>query len=584
MHVMKNVITVPWSEFQRNRYGDDRVKLQQVKDPRVVPWKRIGGSTVKNRRYKKYNSILCGTYRGEPRRSEMWALHGLKRSGVKGVGQRLVRNDDGWKKKLGWSCGGIERSPGGNGRYRDAKGGFFYSSLSCASSQPPPASLPSHVGSQGAKWGRGGSSVTSSVSTRTPWMRGHQWQRTQGGVPRASSSSSPHTNGIHHVDEDKKNKLKPSFREHKERLQSIQEKSAVDLKRNGTLMSRSSARMRYQQKMRQQVKMQEMGHGTMEPVPFLTTHTSSRSSSNNGNNRDETKDNRKQSTGSNGMVSSNDSVPAPVLLSMATPSVGARGDIHSSSTVLSSTRNDTNTTIIPPGRRGAVSSNPKSLTASSSCAAYSGVSDDDESRGESKFDSLVDDAMVKQIYKNEKPKDVHIVRSLEDAKRVAALLMQPGMEERTFACDTEVMGIDVARESPCCHGKVICFSLYCGSDIDFGIDDGETNRSMLWVDTWLDGEEGRQEEAKAILETFRCFFESDAHKKVWHNYSFDRHVVERMGIKCNGFYGDTMHMARLWDSSRTGRGGYSLEALTSTSLLIYFHIFVFMKSSLIIFF
>eukprot|EP00889_Picochlorum_renovo_P004618 jgi/Picre1/31648/NNA_006999.t1 len=36
-----------------------------------------------------------------------------------------------------------------------------------------------------------------------------------------------------------------------------------------------------------------------------------------------------------------------------------------------------------------------------------------------------------------------------------------------------------------------------------------------------------------------------------------------MGVKCNGFYGDTMHMARLWDSSRTGRGGYSLEALTT---------------------
>ena len=34
-------------------------------------------------------------------------------------------------------------------------------------------------------------------------------------------------------------------------------------------------------------------------------------------------------------------------------------------------------------------------------------------------------------------------------------------------------------------------------------------------------------------------------------------------INCLGFGGDTMHMARLWDSSRTTRGGYSLEALTS---------------------
>ena len=37
---------------------------------------------------------------------------------------------------------------------------------------------------------------------------------------------------------------------------------------------------------------------------------------------------------------------------------------------------------------------------------------------------------------------------------------------------------------------------------------------MLWVDTWLDGEEGRQEEAAAIVEAFRPFWESQQHKKV----------------------------------------------------------------------
>ena len=51
--------------------------------------------------------------------------------------------------------------------------------------------------------------------------------------------------------------------------------------------------------------------------------------------------------------------------------------------------------------------------------------------------------------------------------------------------------------------------------------------------------------------------------QVWHNYSFDRHVMERLGLRMGGFSGDTMHMARLWDSSRQGRGGYSLEALSS---------------------
>lgn len=60
--------------------------------------------------------------------------------------------------------------------------------------------------------------------------------------------------------------------------------------------------------------------------------------------------------------------------------------------------------------------------------------------------------------------------------------------------------------------------------------------------------------------------------QVWHNYGFDRHVMfnspdarEEQKINCLGFGGDTMHMARLWDSSMTkmaGEGGFSLEALS----------------------
>jgi len=191
--------------------------------------------------------------------------------------------------------------------------------------------------------------------------------------------------------------------------------------------------------------------------------------------------------------------------------------------------------------------------------------------------------VMKKFYHNEPPRDVHVVETVEEARRVVALLMTDEMAAgRTFACDTEVMGIDVTRESPCCHGTVTCFSLYCGPDVDFGGSgtdrrgdtdtDSDTdvndNRTMLWVDTWLNGDEGRAAEALEILETFRPFFESSAHRKVWHNYSFDRHVMERMGITCKGFFGDTMHMARLWDSSRTGRGGYSLEALTTEEELM----------------
>jgi DNA polymerase-1 len=55
--------------------------------------------------------------------------------------------------------------------------------------------------------------------------------------------------------------------------------------------------------------------------------------------------------------------------------------------------------------------------------------------------------------------------------------------------------------------------------------------------------------------------------QVWHNYAFDRHVLNNMGIEChdlngNGFGGDTLHMARLLDASRKGRKTYALDSLT----------------------
>lgn len=53
----------------------------------------------------------------------------------------------------------------------------------------------------------------------------------------------------------------------------------------------------------------------------------------------------------------------------------------------------------------------------------------------------------------------------------------------------QVAYIDVTKESPCARGKVICFSLYCGGDVDFF--DGnnlDEPKNMLWVDTLLNDE------------------------------------------------------------------------------------------------
>ncbi|KAK9269005.1 hypothetical protein L1049_000773 [Liquidambar formosana] len=144
---------------------------------------------------------------------------------------------------------------------------------------------------------------------------------------------------------------------------------------------------------------------------------------------------------------------------------------------------------------------------------------------------------------------VLVVDNISIAKEVVGMLTDR-YRHLVHACDTEVAKIDVKQETPVDHGEIICFSIYSGPDVDFG-----NGMSCVWVDV-LDGG------GRALLAEFAPFFEDPSIKKVWHNYSFDSHVIENYGIKISGFHADTMHMARLWDSSRRTEGGYSLEALT----------------------
>ncbi|KAL6283926.1 hypothetical protein ACE6H2_014855 [Prunus campanulata] len=144
---------------------------------------------------------------------------------------------------------------------------------------------------------------------------------------------------------------------------------------------------------------------------------------------------------------------------------------------------------------------------------------------------------------------VLVVNSVSVAKKVVKMLTNQ-YRNLVHACDTEVAKIEVKRETPVDHGEIICFSIYSGPGVDFG-----NGKSCIWVDV-LDGG------GKELLIEFAPFFEDPSIKKVWHNYSFDNHVIENYGLKLSGFHADTMHMARLWDSSRRVKGGYSLEALT----------------------
>lgn len=149
---------------------------------------------------------------------------------------------------------------------------------------------------------------------------------------------------------------------------------------------------------------------------------------------------------------------------------------------------------------------------------------------------------------------VYRVDNREKADNVVKVLF--AHPERVWACDTEVADIDLNVQGPVGNGKVTCISIYGGPGIDFG---GGLNTSILWVDNI--------DENLDLISVFKDWFQDENYKKIWHNYGFDRHVMYNEGIKCLGFGGDTMHMARLWDSGRsktTGGGtGYSLAALSA---------------------
>ena len=153
-----------------------------------------------------------------------------------------------------------------------------------------------------------------------------------------------------------------------------------------------------------------------------------------------------------------------------------------------------------------------------------------------------------------------IVRTKEQARKVMKVLMNADVSI-LHACDTEVMDIDLKEVGPVGNGYVTCVSIYSGPDFDYGLGDGPG--TALWIDNLDD--------AVGVIDEFKPWFQDPTKLKVWHNYGFDRHVMWNEGINCLGFGGDTMHMARLQDTSRAKNSakpgqGYSLEALTAELL------------------
>ncbi|KAK9789941.1 hypothetical protein WJX73_004973 [Symbiochloris irregularis] len=169
------------------------------------------------------------------------------------------------------------------------------------------------------------------------------------------------------------------------------------------------------------------------------------------------------------------------------------------------------------------------------------------------------------------PPWVCVVETPSEARRVAGLLCGK-YKDQLFACDTETKDFDISNQSPCGHGVVICLSISGGPSLDFrdlaahaGSNGAAVQKQdTLWIDVMLDNEEANEE----IREALRPFFAAPHIRKVWHNYSFDRHVLANCGIECSGFAGDTMHMARLWDSARKGKSNYSLESLSKDNSIL----------------
>jgi DNA polymerase-1 len=152
---------------------------------------------------------------------------------------------------------------------------------------------------------------------------------------------------------------------------------------------------------------------------------------------------------------------------------------------------------------------------------------------------------------------ITVVDSLKSASR--ALQVLHSLPRHTIhACDTEVANINVKKQSPIGHGNVICFSVYCGPNVDFG------SGPILWVDTYQQSEGGDNVKGEQLLQVFKGYFENDEIKKVWHHYGFDKHVLSNHGIECKGFAADTLHMARVYDSARKS---YSLQSLCEDLLV-----------------
>lgn len=109
-----------------------------------------------------------------------------------------------------------------------------------------------------------------------------------------------------------------------------------------------------------------------------------------------------------------------------------------------------------------------------------------------------------------------------------ARMRGPSARFRARALCLQATGIDVTSQTACGHGRVTCWTAYCGPDVNFKRDDlqvvpGEVPECVLYVDTFLQGDED-VDAALAIWGELRPFLERDDIPKV---------LARRVGVCMN---------------------------------------------------
>ena len=114
------------------------------------------------------------------------------------------------------------------------------------------------------------------------------------------------------------------------------------------------------------------------------------------------------------------------------------------------------------------------------------------------------------------------------------------------AVDTEVSHIDVSEQCPVGHGRVTCFSVYCGPDVDWE----PRGKRLEELEERIDGARGREAQDAAVgghlllgdegWKIFKPYFESPDEEGVAQlRIRQARH--REPGVKLAGFAADTMH-------------------------------------------